>query len=126
MLYKSLQTSNLENQAESVDANNVVIYNLDATENFETEIVDGFNNIEYLVIPNSIVGAGTLKYYQSLDKINWNVVTLDDNVTEVEFSISSDTIETLKDFRIIAGYRKLVWTAGTTSAGTLTIKVYNE
>lgn len=125
MNYKSLQTSDLLNQVESVDVNNVVIYNIDATKNFETEIVDGFNNIEFLIVPNSITGSGTLKYYESLDKINFTQVKQDDNVTNVEFTISSDAVKTLKDFNVTNSYYKFVYDAGTVSVGTIVIKAWN-
>lgn len=125
MLYKSLQTSNLENQVESVDVNNVINYNISALVDFETEIIDVSNKAEFLIIPSEIVGSGTLKYYQSLDKINWNQVTKDNNTTNVEFSISDDTIHTLKDFRVVGGYRKFVMDAGSISGGTITIKFDN-
>lgn len=125
MKYKSLQTSNLENQITSVDVNGVTIYEIDATENFETEVLDGYDKIEFLIIPDSITGSGTLKYYESLDKINFTQVKQDDNVTNVEFTISSDDVKTLKDFNVTNSYYKFVYDAGTVSVGTIVIKVWN-
>ena len=125
MKYKSLQTSNLENQTTSVDVNGVTIYEIDATEDFETEIIDGSDKIEFLIILDSISGSGTLKYYESLDKINFTQVKQDDNVTNVEFTISSDTVKTLKDFNVTNSYYKFVYDAGTVSVGTIVIKVWN-
>ena len=127
MNYKSLQTSDLENQISSVDVNQKVIYKIDLTESWETESIDASKDIEFLIIPEGVTGTGgTLTYYQSLDNINWNIKTFDDMITEVSYDISDNLVKTLKDFRIVHGYLKFVYDKGSVTAGTLTIKVYNE
>jgi hypothetical protein len=110
-----------------VDVNQKVIYKLDATEDWHTESIDASKDIEFLIIPENITGSGgLLTYYQSLDNINWNIKTFDDMITEVSYDISDNLVKTLKDFRVVQGYLKFVYAAGSVTDGTLTIKVYNE
>lgn len=127
MRYKSLQTTDLLNQTETTDANNVTIYKIDASQNWTSESIDVSKGFECQIISESMTGTGgTLTYNKSLDKINYTSVKQGDGVTAVTYTISSNAVQTLQDFRCLSGYRNFSYTKGSVTVGTITIKVYNE
>ena len=123
MPYISLQTSNGVNQSQVNDANGNIEYRLDATENFETEVFEFIQGMNIVVINNGIVGTGgSIKLQRSADKINWTDVEKDG--VDVGFTINADYVtSSIIYFASARDYGKLVYTKGSVSAGTLTIKI---
>lgn len=123
MPYISLQTSNAANQSQVNDANGNKEYKLLATHDFETEVFEFIDGMNIAIINNGIVGTGgAIKLQRSADKINWTDVEKDG--VDVGFTINADYVtSSIIYFAAARDYGKLVYTKGSVSAGTLTIKI---
>jgi len=124
MIYRGLDTSNNLNRSQTKDDNGIDIFDIEADNNFETEVfaINGF--VEIIIVASSMNTTGTLTYFKSIDNINWIAEKNETNTADFSQTIGNGTTN-INDKRGGIGYRKLAYAKGSVNAGTINIKVSN-
>lgn len=130
-VYQSLQAYNYQtgtfggdNQISLNDANDCVVFKIDATTDFYTEKFDVSNKCEVMITSSSFDGSCVVYYQKSLDGITWINELSQDLSADFSITISTNTTNIISDSRAFKGFRRLFFDT-TATTGDVIIKVRN-
>jgi len=120
-MYKSIRFSDLTYDAVTQDDTGENLYQLNVGDWFTDNVNINSDSVEFEITCVNITGSGTLKYLESLDRVNWTPVL--NNSVAVELTIDADETHRIKDFTCQSNsWRRFELDEGTLSAGYLIIK----